>query len=127
MPSDMWELWKLRTRGLTADSELELDIVEVLQQDHPVIWLVEQAHFSDKALETFTDILMHSDTNEETKQTFLYGAVSGILLLFASFIFRLTGLNSCLSFQCQHTFCRLVNLQKTKSAPRKHFLDYICH
>lgn len=59
-----------------ADSELELDIDEVLGQDQPVIWLVEQKHFSDKALETFTDILMHSDTDDETKQTFLYGAVS---------------------------------------------------
>lgn len=59
-----------------ADSELNLDIDEVLGQDHPVIWLAEQKHFSDKALETFTDILMYSDTNEETKQAFLYGAVS---------------------------------------------------
>lgn len=59
-----------------ADSELEFDIDEVLGQDHPVIWLVEQKHFSDKALETFTDILMHSDTDEETKQTFLHCSVS---------------------------------------------------
>ncbi len=59
-----------------TDSGLELDIDEVLQQDNAVLWLVEQKHFSDKALETFADILMHSDTDEGTKQSFLNDSVS---------------------------------------------------
>ena len=58
------------------DSGLDLNIDEVLQQENPILWLVEQKHFSDKALETFTDILMHSDTNEEIRQTFLKCSIS---------------------------------------------------
>ncbi len=59
-----------------AQAGLGLDIDEVLQQNNPVLWLVEDMHFSDKALETFTDILMHSDIDNEAKQSFLQESVS---------------------------------------------------
>ena len=57
-----------------TSSGLEVDIDQVLQKDYPVMWLVEQEHFSEKALETFTDILLHSNIQEETKQAFLHDA-----------------------------------------------------
>lgn len=57
-------------------SGLGLDIDSVLKMDNPVLWLVEQAHFSDKALETFTDIIMHSDAAEEMKRSFLNDSIS---------------------------------------------------
>lgn len=57
-------------------SGLDLDIDEVLHQDAPVLWLIEQKHLSDKALETFTDILMYSDIDMGTKKSFLNESVS---------------------------------------------------
>ncbi len=57
-------------------SGLEVDIDQVLRKDHPAIWLVEREHFSEKALETFADILLHSDIQEETKQAFLCDATT---------------------------------------------------
>ncbi len=63
-------------RSEVADSGLGFDIDEVLQQNNPVLWLVKDKLFSDNALETFTDILMHSDIDEGIKQSFLQESVS---------------------------------------------------
>ena len=49
---------------------------EILQQKNPVWYLVETEKISDHGLETFIDILFHSDLDEERKTALLDDALS---------------------------------------------------
>ena len=52
----------------------ELDVV--LQQENPVWYLVETLKISDHGLETFIDILFHSDLDESVKIALLRDALA---------------------------------------------------
>ncbi|MBO7562735.1 MAG: hypothetical protein J6W86_07690 [Bacteroidales bacterium] len=56
--------------------ELPFSIEKVLEQDNPVLYLVEKEKISDNALETFVDILFHSDMEETRKNSILDDAVT---------------------------------------------------
>ena len=53
-----------------------IDLDAVLQQENPVRYLVETGKISDHGLETFIDILFHSDLDEATKQALLGDALA---------------------------------------------------
>ncbi len=55
---------------------LPFDLDTVLQQENPVWYLVETEKLSDHALETFIDILFHSDLEEARKTALLDDALA---------------------------------------------------
>ena len=57
-------------------SSLPFDLDTVLQQENPVWYLVETAKLSDHGLETFIDILFHSDLDEGVKTALLEDALA---------------------------------------------------
>jgi len=57
-------------------SSLPFDLDSVLRQENPVVYLVDTHHISDQALETFIDIIMHSDMAEERKGILLRDALT---------------------------------------------------
>ena len=64
---------------------------EILRHENPVRFLVEELKLSDQALESFIDILFHSDLDEAVKN----GLLDAALAYFAGkgyFSFRLYGL-----------------------------------
>ena len=52
-------------------ASLPFDLDSVLQQENPVRYLVETEEISDTGLETFVEILFHSDLDEEKKTALL--------------------------------------------------------
>ncbi len=59
-----------------AQANLPFDLETVLQQENPVLYLVENAKISDQGLETFIDILFHSDMDEDRKKALLQDALT---------------------------------------------------
>jgi len=57
-------------------ASLPFDLDAVLQQQNPVWYLVETEKISDHGLETFIDILFHSDLDEERKTALLKDALA---------------------------------------------------
>ena len=57
-----------------AGCPIDLDLL--LQQDNPVLYLVEKEKLSDHGLETMMDIIFHSDLDENRKQALLNDALS---------------------------------------------------
>lgn len=57
-------------------ASLPFDLDAVLQQENPVWFLVETEKFSDRSLETFVDILFHSDLEEGQKTALLEDALA---------------------------------------------------
>ena len=53
-----------------------LDLDAILLQDNPVWYLVEKEKMSEQALETFIDILFHSDLEESVKTSLLADALA---------------------------------------------------
>ena len=53
-----------------------LDLDAILQQENPVWYLVEKEKMSEQALETFIDILFHSDLEEPVKTSLLADALA---------------------------------------------------
>ena len=70
-----------------------IDIDNLLQQENPVLYLVEQENLSDHGLETMIDIIFHSDLDEDKKQALLQDALA-YLDSEGYFSFRLHSLNS---------------------------------
>lgn len=57
-------------------SSLPFDLDTVLQQNNPVWYLTQTAKFSDSALDTFIEILFHSDLDEDRKAALLDDALA---------------------------------------------------
>ena len=57
-------------------SDLPFGLDAVLQQENPVWYLTQTAKFSDSALETFIEILFHSDLDESVKSALLADALA---------------------------------------------------
>lgn len=57
-------------------ASIPLDLDAVLRQENPVRYLVETEKVSDRALETFVDILFHSDLDEDRKAALLNDALA---------------------------------------------------
>ena len=57
-------------------ASLPLDLDAVLQQQNPIWYLVETEKISDQGLETFIDILFHSDLDEDKKTALLNDALA---------------------------------------------------
>ena len=53
-----------------------IDLDKLLQQDNPVLYLVEEEKMSDHGLETMIDIIFHSDLDENRKQALLDDALA---------------------------------------------------
>ena len=53
-----------------------IDLDALLQQENPVLYLVEEEKLSDHSLETFIDILFHSDMEEPRKTALLNDALA---------------------------------------------------
>ena len=70
-----------------------IDLDNLLQQDNPVLYLVEEEKLSDNGLETMIDIIFHSDLDEDRKQPLLDHALA-YLDGKGSFSFRLQSLRS---------------------------------
>ena len=56
--------------------ELPFSIEDVLAQENTVLYLVEKEKISNNALETFIDIIFHSDMEEKRKNELLEEAIS---------------------------------------------------
>ena len=74
-------------------ASLPIDLDTVLQQENPVWYLVETGGLSDHALETFIEVLFHSDLDEDKKTALLDDALA-YLDGKGSFSFRLHALLS---------------------------------
>lgn len=59
-----------------TQANLPFDLDSVLQQENPVLYLVENAKLSNQGLETFVDIIFHSDLDEARKNTLLDDALT---------------------------------------------------
>ncbi len=59
-----------------AQASLPFDLDSVLQQENPVLYLVQDVKISDQGLETFIDILFHSDLDEDRKKALLEDALT---------------------------------------------------
>ena len=57
-------------------SSLPFDLDSVLKQENPVWYLVETEKLSDHGLETFIEILFHSDLDEDKKTALLNDALA---------------------------------------------------
>ncbi len=57
-------------------SGLPFDLDTILQQENPVWYLTQTAKLSDSALETFIEILFHSDLDESAKAALLADALA---------------------------------------------------
>ncbi len=57
-------------------ASLPFDLDTVLQQENPVWYLVETEGLSDPALESFIEILFHSDLDEDKKAALLADALA---------------------------------------------------
>ena len=53
-----------------------VDIDAVLQHENPIWYLIETHKITDYALETFVEILFHSDADEEVKEALLNDAIA---------------------------------------------------
>jgi len=69
-----------------------IDLDNLLQQENPVWYLVEQKKLSDHGLETIIGIIFHSDVNEDVKAALLQDALA-YLDGKGYFSFRLHSLN----------------------------------
>ncbi len=56
-------------------ASLPYDLDALLQQENPVWYLVENEKISDHGLESFIDILFHSDLDEDRKEALLNDAL----------------------------------------------------
>ena len=52
-------------------AELDYNLDDILSEENPVLYLVEQKGISDKCLEIMTDILIHSDIDEARRKSIL--------------------------------------------------------
>ncbi|MBO7070285.1 MAG: hypothetical protein J6W09_03230 [Bacteroidales bacterium] len=59
-----------------AQASLPFDLDSVLQQENPVLYLVQDVKISDQGLEMFIDILFHSDLDEDRKKALLEDALT---------------------------------------------------
>lgn len=57
-------------------SGLPIDPDAVLGQENPVAYLVSTVKISDQGLETFIDIIFHSDLDEDNKLSLLHDALA---------------------------------------------------
>ena len=57
-------------------ADLEIDLDCVLKKENPICYLVEEKKFSERALETFIEILFYSDIDESRKKVLLNDALS---------------------------------------------------
>ena len=57
------------------NANLPVDLDIVLQQENPVLYLVEAEKLSDQGLESFIDILFHSDLEDARKEALLQDAL----------------------------------------------------
>ena len=62
-------------KGEFGKAGCPLDLDMLLQQENPVRYLVEEKKLSDLGLETFIDIILHSDWDESRKQALLNDAL----------------------------------------------------
>ena len=51
---------------------LPFDLDSVLKQENPILYLTENVKLSNQGLETFIDIIFHSDLDEERKKALLH-------------------------------------------------------
>jgi hypothetical protein len=65
----------LREIDRIGEMLMQVDLKEVMQHEHPVEYLVEEMHFSEGALEAFTEIAFCSDIEEEAKKALLQDAL----------------------------------------------------
>lgn len=75
------------------DGNLPFNLDAVLQLENPVLYLVEEMKLSDAALETFVEIIFHSDLCEERKNALLKDALT-YLGSKGNFSFRLHSLTN---------------------------------
>lgn len=59
-----------------SKESLDIDLDDILQKENPISFLVEEKKFSDRALETFMEILFYSDIEESRKRALLSDAIS---------------------------------------------------
>ena len=76
MESDVQDYSMTAVKDEFAKSDLPFDLDTVLQHRNPVWYLVETVKISDRGLETFIDILFHSDLDEGLKTALLDDALA---------------------------------------------------
>ncbi|MBR5075165.1 MAG: hypothetical protein IKX26_08095 [Bacteroidales bacterium] len=57
-------------------ADLGIDLDDVLKKENPICYLVEEKKFSERALETFVEILFYSDIEESKKKDLLSDAIA---------------------------------------------------
>ena len=86
-----YSLAEVKAEFSKAGCPIDLDLL--LQQDNPVLYLVEKEKLSDHGLETMIDIIFHSNLDESRKQALLGDALT-YLEAKGYFSFRLQSLRN---------------------------------
>lgn len=68
------ELEKIEATAM--EGEPSVDIGDILRQDDPVGYMADTLMYSDEAIETFVEIIMKSDADEQTRLKLLHDAVA---------------------------------------------------
>jgi len=58
------------------ESGFNIDIDRALSEERPIAYLVESFQLSNESIEMFTEIVMHSDADDEVKQRLLNDAIN---------------------------------------------------
>lgn len=66
----------LREIDRIGEMLMQVDLKEVIKHEHPVMYLVEDMHFPESALEAFTEIALHSDIDESAKTALLQDTIA---------------------------------------------------
>ena len=75
-----------------SNYDLPFDLDSVLEKENPVLYLVEEVKLTDAGLETFIEIVFHSDISDSCKLALLKDALA-YLDSKGNFSFRLHSLN----------------------------------
>ena len=59
-----------------ATAGVPIDLDSILKQENPVWYLVHEANLTDQGLETFIDIVYHSDVDDAVKEALLDDALA---------------------------------------------------
>ena len=59
-----------------SNASLPFDLESVLQEDNPILYLVEKVELSNQGLELFIDILFNSDLDDAVKDALLKDALA---------------------------------------------------
>jgi len=67
---------QVKLKDSFADMKLELNLDEIIKMEFPIQYLVEEQNFTDNAIEGFTNLIAHSDFDQNAVRNLLNDAIT---------------------------------------------------